>query len=84
MKDAEELLKDKYKVSRAPFGWYKWFNVACKGHPLSELSRSFSSDSGYLAAVLFAYVPFNLIKGFLVVSVYYAIETRVNRILKEV
>jgi len=28
-----------YEVTRAPFGWYKSFNVKCKGHPLSELSR---------------------------------------------
>jgi threonyl-tRNA synthetase len=26
-------------VLRAPFGWYKSFEVSCKGHPLSELSR---------------------------------------------
>ena len=27
-------------VSRLPFGWYKAFKLSCKGHPLSELSRS--------------------------------------------
>jgi len=27
-------------VKRAPFGWYKSFTLACKGHPLSELSRT--------------------------------------------
>ncbi len=27
------------EVHRAPFGWYKAFNISCKGHPLSELSR---------------------------------------------
>ena len=42
LKDAEKLLTDKFQVTRAPFGWYKAFNVACKGHPLSELSREFS------------------------------------------
>ncbi len=26
-------------VYRAPFGWYKGFDVSCKGHPLSESSR---------------------------------------------
>ncbi len=42
MKDAEEQLKQqKYHVHRAPFGWYKSFTLACKGHPLSELSREF-------------------------------------------
>ncbi|MEM3400208.1 MAG: threonine--tRNA ligase [Candidatus Micrarchaeia archaeon] len=29
----------KYEVSRAPFGWYKAFDIKCKGHALSELSR---------------------------------------------
>ncbi|MDR0309639.1 MAG: threonine--tRNA ligase [Candidatus Methanoplasma sp.] len=29
------------EVSRAPFGWYKAFEIRCKGHPLSELSRDF-------------------------------------------
>ena len=41
MKDAEETLKKDYKTYRAPFGWYKSFDVKCKGHPLSELSREF-------------------------------------------
>ena len=27
-------------VARVPFGWYKSFEVSCKGHPLSELSRT--------------------------------------------
>lgn len=44
MKDAEELLKQKFAVARAPFGWYKSFNFSCKGHPLSELSREFSAE----------------------------------------
>ncbi|MBR9702605.1 threonine--tRNA ligase, partial [Candidatus Woesearchaeota archaeon] len=45
LKEAESLLKKEksYKVWRAPFGWYKSFEVRCKGHPLSELSRSFTS-----------------------------------------
>ena len=29
-----------YVVERSPFGWYKSFTIKCKGHPLSELSRS--------------------------------------------
>jgi threonyl-tRNA synthetase len=41
----EKLLKDKKKtVYRAPFGWYKTFNIKVKGHPLSELSRSISLE----------------------------------------
>ena len=31
-------------VSRVPFGWYKSFQVACKGHPLSELSRTITAE----------------------------------------
>jgi len=27
-------------VLRLPFGWYKAFKISCKGHPLSELSRT--------------------------------------------
>jgi threonyl-tRNA synthetase len=40
LKDSEkELKKAKFDVVRAPFGWYKEFELKCKGHPLSELSR---------------------------------------------
>jgi len=40
LRTMEELLKKEgVDVHRAPFGWYKAFTVACKGHPLSELSR---------------------------------------------
>ncbi len=46
LKEAEKILVEEkeYHITRAPFGWYKSFNVACKGHPLSELSRSFGPD----------------------------------------
>ncbi len=44
MKEAEQQLKEKFSVTRAPFGWYKAFTIACKGHPLSELSREFTAD----------------------------------------
>ncbi|MCD1294352.1 threonine--tRNA ligase [Methanocella sp. CWC-04] len=33
-----------YEVKRAPFGWYKAFSIKCKGHPLSELSRSIKPE----------------------------------------
>lgn len=40
LKGVEKAIKDvKVPVKRAPFGWYKAFNIRCKGHPLSELSR---------------------------------------------
>jgi threonyl-tRNA synthetase len=32
------------EVHRAPFGWYKSFNIACKGHPLSELSKTIKTS----------------------------------------
>jgi len=40
LKGMDEALREKYEVARAPFGWYKAFKLSCKGHPLSELSRS--------------------------------------------
>ncbi len=47
MKEAENELRAKgIKVFRAPFGWYKSFNISCKGHPLSELSRHLVTPSG--------------------------------------
>ncbi|MHC1584669.1 MAG: threonine--tRNA ligase [Candidatus Syntropharchaeia archaeon] len=33
-----------FEVYRAPFGWYKSFTLSCKGHPLSELSRTIVSE----------------------------------------
>jgi threonyl-tRNA synthetase len=39
LKEAEKELKKNYKVVRAPFGYYKEFELKVKGHPLSELSR---------------------------------------------
>jgi len=39
LKTEEKLLSKKYKVTRAPFGYYKSFETRVKGHPLSELSR---------------------------------------------
>lgn len=41
LKSLESKLKSEgLKVSRVPFGWYKSFEISCKGHPLSELSRN--------------------------------------------
>jgi threonyl-tRNA synthetase len=39
-----QLKKKKVVVNRAPFGWYKGFDVKCKGHPLSELSRDITAE----------------------------------------
>lgn len=38
--DVYSELKKEFKVVKAPFGWYKSFELKCKGHPLSELSRT--------------------------------------------
>ncbi len=43
MQEAENCLSTEgFKVTRAPFGHYKSFELKCKGHPLSELSKQFS------------------------------------------
>jgi len=43
--DAEKELKSKkIEVYRAPFGYYKEFELKCKGHPLSELSRKIGNE----------------------------------------
>ena len=36
----EEGLREHIEVSKAPFGWYKSFELKCKGHPLGVLARS--------------------------------------------
>ena len=47
LKEMEKLLGEKkYEVYRAPFGWYKAFNIKCKGHPLAELSREIRLTEG--------------------------------------
>jgi len=44
IKAEEDLKKKKIEVFRAPFGFYKEFELKCKGHPLSELSRSIGEE----------------------------------------
>jgi len=44
--EAEKVLKKDFKVTRAPFGYYKEFEMKVKGHPLSELSREISVEEG--------------------------------------
>ncbi|MEM0497955.1 MAG: threonine--tRNA ligase [Methanothrix sp.] len=46
LRDLESALKSSFEVARAPFGWYKSFTIRCKGHPLSELSRSIRIGEG--------------------------------------
>ena len=44
LKMTEKLLSKDFKVTRAPFGYYKSFELKCKGHPLSELSREINIE----------------------------------------
>ncbi|RFA96893.1 threonine--tRNA ligase [Pyrobaculum aerophilum] len=43
-----EVVKSQFngEVLKAPFGYYKAFEIKCLGHPLSELSRSFKPEEG--------------------------------------
>ena len=46
LKSLESKLAEKgYEVTRSPFGWYKSFSIAAKGHPLSELSRTITVET---------------------------------------
>ena len=46
LEEAEKILKEdkKLKIERAPFGYYKEFELRCKGHPLAELSREIKAE----------------------------------------
>ena len=44
--EAEKILKKKFNVTKAPFGYYKEFELKVKGHPLSELSRDLKLKYG--------------------------------------
>ncbi len=43
--ETEQILsREGYKITRAPFGYYKEFELKVKGHPLSELSKEFGAE----------------------------------------
>ncbi len=42
----EEVRNRGLEAHLSPFGWYKAFDIACKGHPLSELSREVTLEAG--------------------------------------
>ncbi|BAI60479.1 truncated threonyl-tRNA synthetase [Methanocella paludicola SANAE] len=47
LKDLEKSLAGHgYEVERAPFGWYKEYDLKSTGHPLSELSMSICPYEG--------------------------------------
>lgn len=37
--------QDGVALTRAPFGYYKAFDISCKGHPLSELSKTITPST---------------------------------------
>jgi threonyl-tRNA synthetase len=43
LNEIKNQLKE-FKTTQAPFGYYKTFELKVKGHPLSELSREFTSN----------------------------------------
>ncbi len=45
LNEAEKGLKKNFSVVKAPFGYYKEFELKVKGHPLSELSREIRIDN---------------------------------------
>lgn len=58
LKKAEKELSKKHKVTRAPFGYYKEFELKVKGHPLSELSREIKFE-GELSEKKYAEEKYN-------------------------
>ncbi len=44
LREAEKSLGKTFSVTRAPFGYYKEFELKVKGHPLSELSREIRTE----------------------------------------
>jgi threonyl-tRNA synthetase len=46
LNEAEKGLKKSFDVVKAPFGYYKEFELKVKGHPLSELSREIKVEEG--------------------------------------
>ncbi|MDP2925098.1 MAG: threonine--tRNA ligase [Nanoarchaeota archaeon] len=57
LKKAEKELSKGYKVTRAPFGYYKEFELKCKGHPLSELSRSIGDNKEKSSSIPVKIIP---------------------------
>ncbi len=51
LRKLEAELAERVPVMRAPFGWYKSFELRCKGHPLSELSKEIGGEEESRALV---------------------------------
>lgn len=50
LNEIESRLGESLEVVRAPFGWYKAFDIACIGHPLSEWSGRYKPGQGVEAS----------------------------------
>ena len=57
LENAKKSLEKNFLVVKAPFGYYKEFELKVKGHPLSELSREIKTDETYAS-----YNPRQLLK----------------------
>ena len=56
LKGLETSLKETgIEVSRAPFGWYKEYNIKSKGHPMAELSMTICPYEGHRCDFLCPY-----------------------------
>lgn len=53
-KELRELGLDTHRL---PFGWYKAFRISCKGHPLSELSRTITAETLEAKAIALEAIP---------------------------
>lgn len=62
LEKAESFLKKKFKIVRAPFGYYKSFELKVKGHPLSELSKEFKPSNSTTEDLIKDYDPKQLLR----------------------
>lgn len=74
-------------ITPAYFGWptvsFVDVQASFSGFVAWDTSGRFDATSGYLMAVLFAYVPFNIIKGTMITVAYFLLEKRVSKVLIE-
>jgi threonyl-tRNA synthetase len=62
LEEAEKKLKKSFSVVRAPFGYYKEFELKVKGHPLSELSREITTGGKEEKSIEEKYEPKQLLR----------------------
>jgi len=59
---AESIISKTLKTTKAPFGYYKSFELKVKGHPLSELSKEFSPGISSEGLIEESYDPNQLLR----------------------